>query len=251
MFFFFIFSSENDANAVQKDVPKISQSQEDKKIAKFVTPVTSSSESVTPNISSIPEVNKQLTGSGSKKRKQKFEPKIDSSVQKGHLEVVKNDEMISTISAQASLEFVPERSAAKKATTKIKKSEHVLTPKPKTKSEFTCKELKEKCAKLGLTQRGTKETMLARLQEHENKIKTVEVNKSSNETSNNDDEKGGLNEKSTMDSIKSEDIKKEGIEPAESNGNSKFFTFFSFEIQIFALFEVEKSDCSVELWAVF
>ena len=238
MFFFSFFSSENDANAVQKDVPKISQSQEDQKIAKFVTPVTSSSESVTPNISSIPEVNKQLTGSGSKKRKQKLEPKIDSSVQKGHLEVVKNDEMISTISAQASLEFVPERSAAKKATTKIKKSEHVLTPKPKTKSEFTCKELKEKCAKLGLTQRGTKETMLARLREHENKIKTELLpDNSSNDTPNNDDEKVGLNQKSTMNSIKSEDIKKEEIEPAESNGNSKFFTFF-----FFALFEVEKFD---------
>ena len=72
------------------------------------------------------------------------------------------------------LEFVPERRAAKKATTQIKKTEKVLTPKPKNSKSvvITNNELRAKCAKFGLKTGGIKDTLLARLQEYENKNKT-------------------------------------------------------------------------------
>ena len=104
---------------------------------------------------------------------------MDSPIQKGNSEIVKHNtqEMISTKNNSDFTKnlglLVPERSAAKKATTQIKKTEKVLTPKPnKTKSE-TRNELRAKLGLLGLSKQGNKETLLARLQEYENnKIKT-------------------------------------------------------------------------------
>ena len=104
---------------------------------------------------------------------------MDSPIQKGNSEIVKHNtqEMISTKNNSDFTKnlglLVPERSAAKKATTQIKKTEKVLTPKPnKTKSE-TRNELRAKLLLLGLSRQGNKETLLARLQEYENnKIKT-------------------------------------------------------------------------------
>ena len=53
---------------------------------------------------------------------------------------------------------------------------NVLTPKPKTKSVISNNELRSKLAKFGLKTRGNKETLLARLREHENKMKTESPN---------------------------------------------------------------------------
>ena len=134
---------------------------------------------------------------------------MDSPIQKGNSEIVKkNEEMISTkINSDFTKNLgllVPQRSAAKKATTQIKKTEKVLTPKPnKTKSE-TNTELRAKLTLLGLSRQGNKETLLARLQEYENnKIKTElqSPNTSTNLSNIND---VGSNEKSTVDTMVSQ-----------------------------------------------
>ena len=136
---------------------------------------------------------------------------MDSPIQKGNSEIVKkNEEMISTkINSDFTKNLgllVPQRSAAKKATTQIKKTEKVLTPKPnKTKSE-TNNELRAKLTLLGLSRQGNKETLLARLQEYENnKIKTEwqSPNNSTN-LSNINDENVGSNEKSTVNPLVSQ-----------------------------------------------
>ena len=137
---------------------------------------------------------------------------MDSPIQKGNSEIVKHNtqEMISTknnsdITKNLGL-LVPERSAAKKATTQIKKTEKVLTPKPnKTKSE-TRNELRAKLLLLGLSRQGNKETLLARLQEYENnKIKTEsQSTKDSTNLSNINDDNVGSNEKSTLDPMVSQ-----------------------------------------------
>ena len=139
---------------------------------------------------------------------------MDSPIQKGNSEIVKHNtqEMISTKNNSDFTKnlglLVPERSAAKKATTQIKKTEKVLTPKPnKTKSE-TRNELRAKLGLLGLSKQGNKETLLARLQEYENnKIKTeLQSPNTSTNLSNINDDNVGSNEKSTMDSMVSQKI---------------------------------------------
>ena len=135
---------------------------------------------------------------------------MDSPIRKGNSEIVKynTQEMISTKNNSDFTKnlglLVPERNAAKKATTQIKKTEKVLTPKPnKTKSE-TRNELRAKLALLGLKRQGNKETLLARLQEYENnKIKTElqSPNTSTNLSNIND---VGSNEKSTVDTMVSQ-----------------------------------------------